>query len=82
MLRPPSSPPHGDIASLVEAITPAVDVASHRSGDLLDNAIRANAEQSRDRIKGSPELRKFLDSGALQVVAGYYSLDTGKVTVI
>lgn len=82
VLRPPYTPPHGDIAVLVDAITPAVGVAGSRPGDLLDNSIRANAEQSRDQIMHSPELRKFLDSGALRVVAGYYSLDTGRITVI
>lgn len=81
-LQPPHTPPHGAIGSLVEAITPAVGVASSRPGDLLDNTVRANAEQSRRQIKDSPELKKLLDSGSLQVVAGYYSLDTGKVTVI
>lgn len=82
VLRPPYSPPHGDVAALVDAITPAVGVAMKRPGDLLDNSIRANAEQSRDQIMHSPELKTFLDSGALQVVAAYYSLDTGLVTVI
>jgi carbonic anhydrase len=81
-LRPPYNQPHGDVAALVEAITPAVGVASSRPGDLLENAIRANAEQSRDQIMHSPELKKSLDSGALQVVAAYYSLDTGLVSVI
>ena len=33
--------PHGDIAALVTAITPAVAVAEERPGDLLDNTIRA-----------------------------------------
>ena len=81
-LRPPYAPPHGDVAALVDAITPAVGVASARPGDLLDNSIRANAEQSRDRIMRSPELADQLGSGALRVVAAYYSLDTGLVTVI
>jgi len=81
-LQPPYSPPHGDIAALVDAITPAVGVANGRPGDLLDNTIRANAEQSRDQIIRSSELKRSLDSGALQVVAAYYSLDTGLVTVI
>lgn len=81
-LRPPYTRPHGDVAALVDAITPAVGVAMKRPGDLLDNSIRANAEQSRDQIMRSPELKAFLDSGALQVVAAYYSLDTGLVTVI
>lgn len=81
-LQPPYSPPHGDIAALVDAITPAVGVANGRPGDLLDNTIRANAEQSRDQIMRSSELTSSLDSGGLRVVAAYYSLDTGLVTVI
>ena len=81
-LQPPHTPPHGAVGALVDAITPAVGVAADRPGDLLDNTIRANAEQSRDQIKQSPELKQLLDSGALQVVAGYYSLDTGLVNVI
>lgn len=81
-LQPPHTPPHGAIGSLVDAITPAVGVAGGRPGDLLDNTIRANAEQSRDQVKQSPELKTFLDKGALQIVAGYYSLDTGIVSVI
>lgn len=74
--------PHGGIAALVKAITPAVAVAEQRPGDLLDNTIRANAEQSRDEIVKSPELEEPLDSGALKVVTAYYSLDTGTASVL
>jgi carbonic anhydrase len=73
--------PHGDIAALVEAITPAVAVAKQRPGDLLDNTIRANAEQSRAAIVESSELKAPLNSGALKVLTAYYSLDSGMVTV-
>lgn len=82
VLRPPYTPPHGAMNSLVEAITPAVGIAGNRPGDLLDNTIRANAELARDQIKESAELEGLIASGALQVVAGYYSLDSGTVTVI
>lgn len=81
-MRPPNTQPSGDVEALVEAIAPAVMVASGRQGDLLDNSVRANAELSRDKIRDSPELKEFFDSGALQVVAAYYSLDTGVVTQI
>ena len=74
--------PHNAIARLVRAITPAVAVAEQRPGDLLDNTIRANAEQSRDAIVNAPEVKQALDSGALKVVAGYYDLDAGTVTII
>ena len=73
--------PHGDIAALVKAITPAVAVAKQRPGDLLDNTIRANADQSRAAIVESSELKGPLNSGALKVLTAYYSLDSGVVTV-
>ena len=74
--------PHNDIAVLVSKIAPAVAVAEQRPGDLLDNTIRANAEQSRDAIVNAPEVKQALDSGAPKVVAGYYDLDAGTVTII
>ena len=75
-------PPHGDVAALVTAITPAVAVAETQPGDdLLAKTIKANAEQSRDQILQSKELKPALDSGKLKVVTGYYSLDDGVVTL-
>nr|WP_059016362.1 carbonic anhydrase [Mycobacterium sp. M26] len=80
-LQPPFNAPHGAVESLVTAITPAVAVAETRPGDLLQNAIVANIEQSRDQIKQSHELAKPLASGALKVVTGYYGLEDGVVTL-
>ena len=74
--------PHGDVAALVTAITPAVSVAEKRPGDLLDNTIRANAEQSVDAIKKSSELTAPLSSGKLKAVAAYYNLSNGRVSLI
>ncbi len=74
------SEPHGDVAALITAITPAVAVAQQRPGDLLVNTINANIEQSRDLITRSSQLQGPLDSGALKIVTGYYSLDDGAVT--
>jgi carbonic anhydrase len=74
--------PHNDIAALVSKIAPAVAVAEQRPGDLLDNTIRANAEQSRDAIVNAPEVKQALDSGALKVVSAYYNLDDGTATII
>ena len=74
--------PHGDIAALVTAITPAVAVAEQRPGDLLDNTIRANAEQSLDAIKKSSELTGPLAAGQLKAIAAYYSIDDGRISLI
>jgi carbonic anhydrase len=74
--------PPGGIAALVTAITPAVAVAEQRPGDLLDNTIRANAEQSLDVIKKSSALTGPLASGQLKAVAAYYSIDDGRISLI
>jgi carbonic anhydrase len=76
------STPRGSIAALVTAITPAVAVAEQRQGDLVDNTVRANAELARDAITKSAELTSRLRAGQLKVVAAYYSLDDGKVSLI
>lgn len=81
-LQPPFDQPHGAVASLITAITPAVAVAEQQQGDLLVNAIRANALQSREEIMKSHELEGPLGSGALKVVTSYYNLQDGTVSII
>jgi carbonic anhydrase len=74
--------PHGDIAALVSAITPAVPVAKERPGDLLDNTIRVNAQMSRDTIAKSSELAAPLSAGRIKVLAGYYNMQDGTVSML
>ncbi len=74
--------PPGEVAALVQAITPAVAVAEQRPGDLLDNTIRANTEQSLEAIKKSSELSGPLSSGALRAIGAYYSIDDGRISLI
>jgi carbonic anhydrase len=68
------------IQSLVTAIKPAVE--STVKGD-LDATIKANVEYVVNALRSSePILKPKLDSGDLQVIGGYYSLDTGAVTFL
>jgi carbonic anhydrase len=78
----PDDHPHGSIAALVAAITPAVEAAKQESGDLVDHSVRANALQSTNQIKQSSELAAPLQAGALKVVTAYYSLKDGTVSLI
>ena len=78
-LQPPFVRPHGALDSLVDAITPAVEEALKQPGDLLKNAILANVTHSRDLITADPELKTYLDRGAVRIVSGYYSLTDGTV---
>jgi carbonic anhydrase len=70
----------GHIESLVTAIRPAVE--STVNGD-LDATIKANVKHVVDSLRSStPILKAKVDSGQIQVIGGYYSLDTGAVTFL
>ena len=70
----------GHIQSLVTAIKPVVD--STPKGD-LDTMIKANVKHVADALRSStPILKARVDSNDIQVIGGYYSLDTGAVTFL
>ncbi len=72
----------GHIQSIVDALRPAYDVAIKQTGDLVDNMVRAQTKLTVARLRTDPLLRKFIAKGELHVAGGYYSLDTGRVTII
>jgi carbonic anhydrase len=69
------APPN--IASLVQAIRPAVDEVAALKGDTLDLAIRANVRRVAKQIASDPVLHDHAT-----VVGMYYDLDTGKVSEV
>ena len=70
----------GHIQSLVTAIKPVVQ--STPKSD-LDTMIKANVKHVVDTLRSStPILKARVDSGDVQVVGGYYTLDTGAVTFL
>jgi carbonic anhydrase len=70
----------GHIQSLVTAIEPVVN--STLKGD-LETTIKANVKHVVDALRSStPILKTKVDSGDVQVIGGYYTLDTGAVTFL
>ena len=70
----------GHIESLVRAIKPAVEATAK---DDLDATIKANVKNVVQALRSStPILKAKVDSGEIQVIGGYYSLDTGAVTFL
>ena len=70
----------GHIQSLVTAIKPVID--STPKAD-LDTTIKANVKHVVDAVRSSmPILKTKVDSGDVQVIGGYYTLDTGAVTFL
>src|SRR5438093_1370139 len=67
----------GHIQSLVSAIKPVVD--SMPKAD-LETMTKANAKHVVDRLRSStPILKARVESGEVQVIGGYYTLETGGV---
>jgi carbonic anhydrase len=70
----------GHIESLVTAIKPAVEATAKED---LETTIKANVKHVVDALRSStPILKAKIDSGEMQVIGGYYSLDTGAVTFL
>src|SRR5438105_15208355 len=70
----------GHIQSLVTAIKPAVEATAK---DDLETTIKANVKNVVQALRSStPILKAEVDSGEIQVIGGYYSLDTGAVTFL
>jgi carbonic anhydrase len=67
----------------VEALQPAVAKTKSLPGDPVENAVRANVEQTVELLKKSkPIMAELVHEGKVKVVGGYYSLETGRVTVL
>src|SRR5206468_4692165 len=70
----------GHIESLVTAIKPAVEATAK---DDLETTVKANVKNVVQALRSStPILKAEVDSGKIQVIGGYYSLDTGAVTFL
>jgi len=75
--------PANHIASIVEAIKPAVQAAKGRAGDAVENAVRENVHEVVEKLKAAaPVLEPLVKSGELKVVGARYDLDDGKVEIV
>ena len=72
----------GHIQSIVDALRPAYSVAVKQAGDLVNNMVRAQTKLTVERLKHDALIEEFIARGALKVAGGYYSLDTGAVSII
>jgi carbonic anhydrase len=72
----------GQIASLLDAIKPAIKDSENQTGDRLENATKANVLFQVEKLKASPVISQLIQEGKLKVAGGYYDLDTGAVTMV
>jgi carbonic anhydrase len=73
----------GHLPTLVASLTPAVEEAKGKPGDLLTNAIKDNVSLNVASLRAaSPILSAAVQRQALRVVGGYYELASGEVELI
>lgn len=73
----------GKIGSLAKAIQPAVDAVKNQSGDMVDNAVKKNAQLAALELeKTEPILSDGFTSHHVMFVAARYDLDDGKVELL
>jgi len=77
----PDAPGH--VGAIVKAIQPSVKKVQKMPGDLVDNAIRANASLVVNKIKSSkPILAEMVNKGEIEVIGAYYNIETGAVEIL
>jgi carbonic anhydrase len=71
----------GSIGRMIEPIVPAVLAARGRSGDPVEQAVRANVSRVCERLRtaAEPILLDPQRQGKVKVVGAYYALNTGRV---
>lgn len=66
-----------DIPTVASLIEPNI-----RSTKSVEDAVKANVVATANKLKNSPVLAKFIETGKVGVVGAYYSLRTGKVDLV
>jgi carbonic anhydrase len=73
----------GHIPSLIDALSPAVKVASALNGDLLYNSTRENVKQNVEVLKNSgPILSAAIKENKLKIIGAVYRLKTGEIELV
>lgn len=72
----------GRVQAIVDGLRPAYALAIRQGGDLADNMVRAQTKLAVKQIRNEPRFKKLVSQDKLSVVGGYYSLDTGAVSII
>lgn len=73
----------GSIGSVANSIQPTVDLVRYEEGDLLMNAIKANARSTAsDLLKRSPIMAEAAQAERLKVVPSYFDLETSAIELL
>lgn len=72
----------GQIASLLDAIKPALQMSRSLDKDRLESTTKANVLVQVENLKKSPVISQLIKENKLKVVGGYFDFDTGVVSMV
>lgn len=72
----------GQIASLLEAIKPAIKNSGTPTAAQVEEATKANILYQAERVRNSSVISQLIQEGKVKVVGGYYDLDNGKISLV
>jgi carbonic anhydrase len=71
------------IQKIIDEIKPSVDAAKLHGGDMVNNAVILNTQNSVQKIKTSkPFISMMVQQGQVEVVGAVYDMKTGKVNFL
>ena len=71
-----------DIIYVMDALKPVIEKARPLEGDLWNNAALVNVKMIVEQLIHSPLFSSAIKSRTLEIVAGFYDLDTGIVEIV
>jgi|WetSurMetagenome_2_1015567.scaffolds.fasta_scaffold301318_1 carbonic anhydrase len=74
--------PEDLLPSLVRQLRPSIEKAGKNSPDRWNDAARIHALAVADRLRQSPGIGKTSPGSGLEIITGWYDLDTGLVEMI
>ncbi len=77
-----SKPVPGQIGTILGKIKPAITASKGQAGDQLKNATVNNIKNQIAILKSSSVVADLIAKGQLQIIGGFYDLDTGIVTKV
>jgi carbonic anhydrase len=78
--KPPD--PEREMPYLVRQLKPSVEKVEKNSRERWDGATRLHTLSVVERLKQSPVLNKAIQAAGLEILMGWYDLDTGKADII
>jgi carbonic anhydrase len=73
----------GFLGSIIHYIERAVEEVRHKKGDVVNNAVTANAQlQAKTLSRRSQTINQAIEAGTLRVVSARYDLNSGLVHVL